>query len=207
MPTSILNNNSSIDANNCGIITEIAKDIAYLIVRKRYWSALALCLIMPDICSEALYPKLKRSIVRGKGSAGAAYKKIWTEFISPKLCELDLDAQKGWDLRCSILHNANSSFKDKTGHWDYKIHSAGESGYKKLPGGQFSLINLPPMGVTIVSEEFSVDENGNQTSICKQIHKQATIHLETICNNIVAGCANCYKAHSEKFNNIKYDIF
>lgn len=82
------------------------EDVEKSVETKSYLSALALALILPDICGTVAYPELKGN--------GERYAKWFDEHITKYEYSddfekhLKFDGKKCWKLRCAFLHAGNT---------------------------------------------------------------------------------------------------
>lgn len=88
--------------------------------KKCYLPALAMTLIIPDVCAHFCYPEIYNGKKNGNGE-GAAYEKWYDEYIGKYEMPKDIPDDESkiifdktkftgrycWKLRCSFLHNAS----------------------------------------------------------------------------------------------------
>lgn len=105
------------------------------LLARHYRSALALTLIMPDICAQAectdIYEKRAEGPDGKRGSA-AAYKYWWDENIGcymkgAKNCDIPhIDGEAAYQLRCNILHNGQSDISGIV-HYKFELVAYGDA--------------------------------------------------------------------------------
>ncbi|WP_223806010.1 hypothetical protein [Ornithinibacillus gellani] len=95
------------------LIEEINNNLS----NKNYLSALALTLILPDICAKIEYPEL----IGGKYNR-KRYERWYNEFIYPyELCPIENNPYKEWvmdgfavyKLRCNLLHDGSTDINQE----------------------------------------------------------------------------------------------
>lgn len=97
----------------------IATAIENAIEKRCFLPALALSLVIPDICAEYDYPEIynKKAEYNGRKGHGAAYSKWYDENIG----NYDIDPTTGiglidgktcWKLRCEFLHSGSIDLDD-----------------------------------------------------------------------------------------------
>lgn len=95
------------------LIEEINNNLS----NKNYLSALALTLILPDICAKIEYPEL----IGGKYNR-QRYERWYNEFIYPyELCPIENNPYKEWvmdgfavyKLRCNLLHDGSTDINQE----------------------------------------------------------------------------------------------
>lgn len=94
-------------------LESIVESIEYAIQNKCYLPALALTLVLPDICAKYDYPHIysKKESYNNHEGQGAAYAKWYDENIAQYNMEPDtktglIDGYACWKLRCEFLHEA-----------------------------------------------------------------------------------------------------
>ncbi len=93
---------------------KIADEIENAINKQCFLPALALTLVIPDVCAQFDYPDIcrKKNEYKGHKGKGAAYAK-WYDIcigdynVSPKTGIGLLDGWGCWKLRCGFLHNSS----------------------------------------------------------------------------------------------------
>lgn len=129
---------------------KIADAIEDAIEKRCFLPALALSLVIPDICAEYDYPEIynKKAEYNGRKGQGAAYSKWYDENIGNY--DIDpltgiglLDGRGCWKLRCEFLHSGSidldnfMSVDDK--HITFKLTSSQYSDLKWTIGGCSSI--------------------------------------------------------------------
>ena len=95
-------------------LKQIADEITDAINKQCYLPALALTLVVPDICAKYYYPEIynKKEEYNGHRGQGAAYAKWYDECIGKYNVDPEtqiglLDGRSCWRLRCDLLHEGS----------------------------------------------------------------------------------------------------
>lgn len=95
-------------------VDKIIESIEDAIEKRCFLPALALSLVLPDICAQYDYPKIydKKAEYNGCKGEGAAYAKWYDENIGnydiiPRTGIAPLDGKNCWKLRCQFLHSGS----------------------------------------------------------------------------------------------------
>ena len=127
-------------------IDRIASAIEDAIEKRCFLPALALSLVIPDICAKYDYPDIynKKAEYNGHKGQGAAYAKWYDE----KIGKYDIDSITGiglidgrscWKLRCEFLHSGSIDLNDFMSkddkHITFKLASSKYSDLKYTIGG------------------------------------------------------------------------
>lgn len=125
---------------------KIVDAIEDAIEKRCFLPALALSLVIPDICAEYDYPEIynKKAEYNGRKGQGAAYSKWYDENIGNY--DIDpltgmglLDGRSCWKLRCELLHNGSIDLDDFMSvddkHITFKLTSSQYSDLKGTIGG------------------------------------------------------------------------
>ena len=128
----------------------IATAIEDAIEKKCFLPALALSLVIPDVCAKYDYPDIykKKSEYKGYKGQGAAYAKWYDENIGNY--DIDpitgigiLDGRSCWKLRCEFLHSGSIDLDDFMSSDDkditFKLTSSQHSDLKWTIGGCSSI--------------------------------------------------------------------
>lgn len=124
----------------------IADAIEDAIEKRCFLPALALSLVIPDICAKYDYPDIynKKAEYNGYKGQGAAYSKWYDENIGnydiDPLTEIGLlDGKSCWKLRCEFLHSGSidlDNFMSVDGkHITFELVSSKDSDLKYTLGG------------------------------------------------------------------------
>ena len=99
---------------------DFIKEIKDNLTRKNYLSALALALILPDICGKIAYPDMKHK--NGRPDTGGRYAKWYDEYIykydnPPGLEDQEnlinpLNGAAVYKLRCNFLHDGSNDIEE-----------------------------------------------------------------------------------------------
>ena len=157
---------------------QLISEITSSLESENYLSALALTLILPDICGKIAYPKLKTS-----NQVGERYARWYNEYIYPyELSQNKDQSYNEWipdgdtiyKLRCNLFHDGSVLIDDyikrkKDGYVDYKF----------ILTNNFSSINL-------IWEE---GDNNPRVLI--------RLAVEDFCRKICAVAVNFYNEHSK----------
>lgn len=172
------------------MIERIIEEIELSIENNCYMSALAMALLLPDICGKAEYPDLKPR---------DRYIKWFDDFVLPidpfhnmrSADTISMNRELIYSLRCSVMHEGNPSVDEK-----------------KLELNYFELIwnkekNGNNMGITERFEgKYDNDENGNDILV----EKKYSLNIRYIIESIKEGTLLYYKNNQEKFNFFNYKI-
>lgn len=182
-------------------IDRIAIAIKDAIEKRCFLPALALSLVIPDICAEYDYPEIykKKAEYNGRKGQGAAYSKWYDENIG----NYDIDSLTGiglldgrgcWKLRCEFLHSGSIDLDDFMSADDKYITF-------KLTSSQYSDLKWTIGGCSSV--RYSEDK------------KNQVIELDIVnlCGKILAVLEESYlkdesfikKTESKKLNYMEYD--
>ena len=158
--------------------------------KKCFLPALALSLVVPDICAQYDYPeffdKKKKVKYNGHTGQGAAYAKWYDENIgkydiSPKTGIGLIDGWECWKLRCGFLHSASIDIDDKISTEETKKHL-------KIVSSKFSNFDYGIGGISGV--EYTEDK---KDMVIK-------IDIANLCGKILAVLEHSY-LHDEDFIN------
>lgn len=127
-------------------IDKIAIAIKDAIEKRCFLPALALSLVIPDICAQYDYPEIynRQAEYNGHKGQGAAYAKWYDENIGNY--DIDpltgiglLDGKGCWKLRCEFLHSGSidldSVMSSDSRHITFKLISSKDSNLKLTLGG------------------------------------------------------------------------
>lgn len=128
----------------------IATAIEDAIEKRCFLPALALSLVIPDICAEYDYPDIynKKSKYKGHKGQGAVYAKWYDENIGkydvdPITGIWVLDGISCWKLRCEFLHSGSidldNFMSEDDKHITFKLISSQDSDLKWTIGGCSSI--------------------------------------------------------------------
>lgn len=130
----------------------IATAIEDAIDKKCFLPALALSLVIPDICAKYDYPDIykKKAEYKGHKGQGAAYAKWYDECIAK--ADIDpitgtglIDGKSCWKLRCDFLHSGtvdlDNFMSDNDKHITFKLTSSKCSDLIVTIGGCSSILN------------------------------------------------------------------
>lgn len=169
---------------NNDMINELVKQINESLENDCYMTALTTALILPDVCGKAEYPEIKTSKER--------YIKWYDKYVSKqdKLKVLnniknDLTGDIIYDLRCSLLHEANPNVSKRVE--DIVYFELIWQGYNRCSY----------MMEQVLSQ---VDKNGNH------IKKEYLINILYICKMICDAAKSYYNYNKELFNFFNYEI-
>ncbi len=106
---------------------ELIKEAKDAMGNSLFRAALALTLILPDICAQIEYPEIYKK--KGGGNA-KAYKLWWDEKIG-KYEDYGhgmpyMDGEAAWQLRCAVLHNGHSEISKKV-KYTFNITATGDA--------------------------------------------------------------------------------
>ena len=132
-------------------IDKIAVAIEDAIEKRCFLPALALSLVIPDICAKYDYPDIynRQAEYNGHKGQGAAYAKWYDENIGKYDINPDtgiglLDGRSCWKLRCEFLHSGSIDLDDFMSTDDknmtFKLVSSQYSNLKYTIGGFSSVI-------------------------------------------------------------------
>lgn len=166
-------------------IERITNAIEDAIEKKCFLPALALSLVIPDICAKYDYPEIynKKSKYKGHKGQGAAYAKwydnnIGDYDIDPKTGIGLLDGRGCWKLRCEFLHSGSvdldefMSIDDK--NITFKLISSNYSDLRWTIGGcssvrysddkknqeiELDIVNLCGKILAVLKETYLKDES------------------------------------------------
>ncbi len=171
------------------MINEIIKEIKQCLNNGCVMAALSLTLILPDICGQAMYPKLEYTNKRytkwideniGQYAHDHEHKIGYLQGLSGKII---------YSLRCSVLHQGNPNIKENKDEISY-----------------FELIYRKNEGAHVVTSslccEIVKDEAGND--IAK--NKRFSINVRELCRVICKLSEACYKENKDKFKFFNYDL-
>lgn len=165
------------------LINEIKRNLE----SHNYLSALALTLILPDICGKIIYPEIKFSSIR--------YKRWYNEYIYPyELSPLEGNLHNNWvpdgfaiyKLRCNLLHDGSLDINEDVKR-EKKIEDS--TNYRFLLTNSFGSNNL-------------IFEGGNKS---KPSDVLVRISVGNFCNKICAVAESIYydnKPTQEIYNDI-----
>ena len=162
-------------------LEKLITEIEVALEKECYLSALALALIIPDICAKVTYPEIYNTKGKDKG-IGAAYAKWYDEYIgqydiSPLTGIGLLDGLSCWKLRCGFLHNwtidLDEELSTDLNNVTFKIIVPGRS---KISGS---------------SVTYSSGLNGNKG------FRHIELDLKTFCKKICAVFQHSYLENSE----------
>lgn len=124
----------------------IATAIEDAIEKRCFLPALALTLIIPDVCAKYDYPEIykKQAYYNGHRGQGAAYAKWYDERIAK--ADIDpitgtgfIDGRSCWELRCEFLHSGTIDLDDfmseNDNHITFKLISSKDSNLIVTIGG------------------------------------------------------------------------
>lgn len=164
---------------------DFIKEIKDNLTRKNYLSALALALILPDICGKIAYPDMKHK--NGRPDIGGRYAKWYDEYIykydnPPGLEDQEnlinpLNGAAVYKLRCNFLHDGSNDIEEflkKESTEDY-------SGYR--------FIFTDSITKFIKQWESGIE---NQKNIDIQIN------IVDFCNHLYWAAEPFYKKHSKE---------
>ena len=182
-------------------IDRIAIAIKDAIEKRCFLPALAMSLIIPDICAKYDYPDIyyKKSKYKGHSGQGAAYAKWYDENIGNY--DIDpitgigiLDGRSCWKLRCEFLHSGSIDLDDFMSVADKHITF-------KLISSQFSDLNYTIGGCSSV--RYSKDKK----------NQDIELDIVNLCGKILAVLEESYlkderficETENKELNYIEYN--
>ena len=164
---------------------KIADDIEDAIEKRCFLPALALSLVIPDICAEYDYPEIynKKAEYNSRKGQGAAYSKwydvnIGNYDIDPLTGIGLLDGRSCWKLRCEFLHSGSIDLDDFMSvddkHITFKLTSSQDSDLKGTIGGcsgvkysedktkrdiELDIVNLCGKILAVLRDSYLTDDN------------------------------------------------
>lgn len=167
------------------MVPRLIEEIEYALQQKQYFSALALALILPDLCGQAEFPNTK---------VGQRYTDWFDQYIGRyENCKDDRFDPQGqlpylsgkivYSLRCSVLHSADPGID-----------------LEKCNIQRFTLMaeQVKPLG------DYEPEFECFTESVSPV--KELKIHLNVLCYKLCAAAKRYYSENKNKFNNVKYRI-